>query len=255
MRHGASMGLVEGKLFSAGGEESGDRFHDVAQFNMGGFMMLFDGVDDEILIPHLPTIIQAQYTIEAWVRPAKAAAMNIVARSDESYPMSAWSHQLRINAHGKLEHYVEAEDRFVVSHTLSVVPGNWYHVAGVAVGNGEMKLFVDGQEEGSPCDIGPLRPKLDRYFIGSQTGDGMGMFEGVIAEVRVWNVPKTEDEIRDDMRKVLTGTERGLVGYWRINEGPSGMVFDNSSYGNSGPIKGEPSWTAHGVPLAEAHNS
>ena len=50
-------------------------------------------------------------------------------------------------------------------------------------------------------------------------------------------------------RKVLTGTERGLVGYWRINEGPGGMVFDHSSYGNVGPVKGEPQWTAAVVPV------
>ena len=44
------------------------------------------GVDDEIMIPHLPTIIQTQYTIEAWVRPSRAGPMNIVVRSDENYP-------------------------------------------------------------------------------------------------------------------------------------------------------------------------
>ena len=47
-----------------------------------------------------------------------------------------------------------------------------------------MKLYVDGQEEGTPCDISDLRQKLDRYFVGSASGDGMGYFEGAIAEVR-----------------------------------------------------------------------
>ena len=51
----------------------------------------------------------------------------------------------------------------------------------------------------------------------------------------------------------ITGTERGLVGYWRINEGPGGMVFDSSSYYNVGPVKGEPDWTANIVPLADLH--
>lgn len=59
----------------------------------------------------------------------------------------AWSHQLRINANGRLEHYLEADDRYTVSHTVPVTPGSWHHVAGVAVADGEMKLMVDGQEE------------------------------------------------------------------------------------------------------------
>jgi hypothetical protein len=89
--------------------------------------------------------------------------------------------------------------------------------------------------QGASMHIGPLRQKLDRYFVGSASGDGMGYFEGNIAEVRVWNLPRTEEEIAKDARKVrehappilsplltphltssqvLTGTERGIVGYW-----------------------------------------
>ena len=135
-----------------------------------------------------------------------------------------------------------------MSHTVAVEPA-WYHVCGTAVASGEMKLYVDGQEEGTPADIGDLRQKLDRYFIGSASGDGMGYFEGTIAEVRVWNLPKPEEEIQQDKHKVLTGTERGIVGYWRLNEGPGAMVFDFSSYVNVGPVKGDPVWTANTVPL------
>ena len=79
----------------------------------------------------------------------------------------------------------------------------------------------------------------------------MGFFEGVIAEVRVFNLPRPEEDIQAEMRKVLTGTERGLVGYWRMNEGPGAMIWDSSSYGNVGPIKGEPAWSANTVPLQE----
>ena len=140
---------------------------------------------------------------------------------------------------------------------------HWYHVAGVATADGEMRLFVDGQEEGTSVDCGALRQKLDRYFIGSATGDGMGMFEGSIAEVRsasrllmgtvrpgarrravrrsdrdaflmrqvrLWNYAQSEDEIKDNMRVLLgTGAIRRLLAHQR---GPGGMVFDHSSYGN-----------------------
>ena len=51
-------------------------------------------------------------------------------------------------------------------------------------GGGEMKLIVNGKEEGSSVEIGALRPGLDRYFIGAASGDNMGMFEGSICEVR-----------------------------------------------------------------------
>ena len=114
-----------------------------------------------------------------------------------------------------------------------------------------VQLFVDGHEEAQPQKLGALRQKLDRIYVGSASGDGMGFFEGTIAEVRLWNLPRSEDETQAEMRKVLNGTERGIVGYWRINEGPGAIVYDGSSYSNLGPIKGEPAWTANVVPLNE----
>ena len=35
----------------------------------------------------------------------------------------------------------------------------------------------------------------------------MGMWEGQIAEVRLWNNALNEDEVKDNMRKVLLGTD------------------------------------------------
>ena len=241
-RSGQALHLVEGKFLLLGGSDGGTRSADVQQANLGGFMINFDGVDDVIMIPHLPTIVPNAYTIEAWVRPASQKPMNIIVRSDESYPDTVWSHQLRINAHGKLEHYLETDDsgeeRHTVTNSVPVQPGQWYHVAGVAQAGGEMKLIVNGKEEGQSVDVPSLRQKLDRYFVGAASGDNMGMFEGSIAEMRVWNYALSEGEIYENMRRVLTGTERGIVGYWRINEGPGAMVFDQSSYGNIGPING-----------------
>ena len=138
-----------------------------------------------------------------------------------------------------------------MSHTARVTPGQWYHVAGVASNAGTVRLYVNGKEEGQAVQIltGGLRPGLDRYFIGSASGDGMAHFEGNVAEVRVWNFAMSCDEIHDNYRKVLMGTERGIVGLWRLNEGPGPMVFDLSNYNNIGALKGEPSWTATDLPI------
>merc|ERR1711998_264172 len=106
-----------------------------------------------------------------------------------------------------------------------------------------------GAEDGT-MTIGPMRPKLDRYFVGSSTGDGMGMFCGMISELRVWSSSRTEEEITDDNKRVLGGGERNLVGYWRLNEGPGGMVFDQTFQMNHGPIKGSPVWGSSTVQVS-----
>ena len=67
-RHAERPGdaLVEGKLFTVGGEEAGARGPDKMQFNLGGYTMVFDGVDDEIMVPNLPTVLPDAYTLECW---------------------------------------------------------------------------------------------------------------------------------------------------------------------------------------------
>lgn len=99
-RTGAAMHMVAAKMLLVGGTEGSEHSSEAMQFNIGNFMIEFDGVDDEIMIPHLPTIIPNAYTIEAWIRPAKAEAMSVIVRTNETYPQAAWSHQLRINDRG-----------------------------------------------------------------------------------------------------------------------------------------------------------
>lgn len=252
-RNAMAMHLVEGKLFVLGGMEDSEPCSHLHQLNMGGFMIDMDGVDDTLMIMHMPTILPTVYTMECWCRPTGPGPMNIMCRSDEGYADAVWSHQLRINSDGSkqwFEHYVHAEERFVVAYSTPLQLGNWYHVCGVATGGGEMKLFVNGKEAGQSVTIGALRGGLDRYFVGAKSGDGMKQFKGTIAEIKLWNYALTDDEVHDNRHKVCSGTERGIVGYWRIDEGPGALVFDLSQYGNTGRIKGHPEWTAHEVPLS-----
>jgi hypothetical protein len=43
-------------------------------------------------------------------------------------------------------------------------------------------------------------------------------FNGYIDEFRVWNVPRSAEEITATMNKTLVGDEPGLVGYWKFDE-------------------------------------
>jgi len=52
-------------------------------------------------------------------------------------------------------------------------------------------------------------------------------FAGLIDEFRVWNVARTESDIMSTMKKTLTGTEPGLVGYWQFNESSGTTAADS----------------------------
>jgi hypothetical protein len=44
-------------------------------------------------------------------------------------------------------------------------------------------------------------------------------FNGVMDEVRIWNVARTQSEIQSNMNSELAGTETGLVAYYPFNQG------------------------------------
>jgi hypothetical protein len=52
-------------------------------------------------------------------------------------------------------------------------------------------------------------------------------FAGLIDEFRVWNVARSASDIMSTMKKTLTGTEPGLVGYWQFNESSGTTAADS----------------------------
>lgn len=62
-----------------------------------------------------------------------------------------------------------------------------------------------------------MKKSVPKIRKGSHNGDIRNFFEGEIDEMRVWNVARTEAQIKATMSSSLTGSEPGLVAYWRFN--------------------------------------
>ena len=52
---------------------------------------------------------------------------------------------------------------------------------------------------------------------------------GNVAEMRIWNVSRTASEIANNRRKRLTGSETGLVSYYKFDEGTGKIANDSNS--------------------------
>ncbi len=127
------------------------------------------------------------YTITAWVRPDTIRAQSIVLRTDASGPASSFSHQIRMNAAGKFEHVTNDGTSRTVAGTTIAVAEQWYHVAIVARNDGQMRLYVNGTEEGTAAGMGTIRATGTRWMIGSNSGGGATYFDGLIDEVAIWH--------------------------------------------------------------------
>ncbi|MFH1883134.1 MAG: LamG domain-containing protein [Planctomycetota bacterium] len=153
----------------------------------------FDGTDDFVNLPYTsdPTV----YTISAWVKPVRISPASIVVRTSDAGPTTHWSHQLRIQSSGVFEHYAwDGSERRVLGTTV-IKAGTWYSVVLVATNNGDVRLYVNGQEEGTATTIGTLWADGDRFLVGSNSGHEMGWFEGVVDDLRIYDKVLSAAEI------------------------------------------------------------
>lgn len=75
--------------------------------------------------------------------------------------------------------------------------GRWIHVAATYDGN-MMRLYVDGQEQGSLARGAPISPSNASLCIGGYApGNSKAFFQGALDEVTIWDRPLTVTEIRE----------------------------------------------------------
>jgi len=148
----------------------------------------------------------------------------------------------------------------------------WYHLSAswdnntfVTYLNGEIDISSQPYSQGyvaplnctfSLCDEGI---DIGGYRFISQDGSYFSAqyFRGLIDEVRVWSVGRTQSQIKSTMNTVLSGSELGLVYYWRFDEG-HGLLVDSlafTSYGTlgGGIVESEPRWVESDAPLTNPY--
>jgi hypothetical protein len=87
----------------------------------------------------------------------------------------------------------------------------------------------------------------DYINIGANRFPGR-KFKGAIDEVRLWNVVRTQEELKEYMYKLLDGTEPGLFAYYRFDHTSGDISEDMTSNHYDGTWKG-----VYGGDYTEAH--
>ena len=213
-----------------------------------GKVLSLDGDGDYVEIVDSPTLnsLDTQITIEAWIKADwyPGEWMSIIFKGDEREQDCAnRSFAFWLNHNGYI--YFTSAPTGSGEIVLSSPGGSiqlctWYHIAGVidAV-NHTMKLLINGNEVASTSYGDSIRTSALPLRIGwHHEGEACGdckYFAGLIDEVRIWNIVRTEEEIQDAMNRTLTSDEinsGNVVGYWNFDDGDARDLSLNHNDGN-----------------------
>jgi len=135
-----------------------------------------------------------------------------------------------------------------LSGTTAIVSNNWHHAA-VTFDGTTMRLYLDGNLEGSLAPgatprFDSLQPAALAGMLTTTGTPATGAFAGLLDEVRIWNLARTQAQIQSAMSSQLTsGT--GLVARWGLGENMGTTIADSvGSPATSGTLTNGPTWTA-----------
>ncbi|MHC5050430.1 MAG: LamG domain-containing protein [Planctomycetota bacterium] len=175
------------------------------------------------------------WTVECWVMlddPARAGPLVECADGDFS---NGW--RLGQAAGGAFRFEVDgAGGTRQATGTMVPAAGTWYHVAGVHdAALGATYLYVDAMLEATDSSGAPgsITPAAD---LRMGTFQGTSFLQGMVDEVRVWSTARGVNDLARGMRRALTGSEAGLVGYWNFDEMAGQGLADLSTPSNVGSL-------------------
>ena len=218
--------------------------------------LTFDGVDDWARIPDNVALDGfGDFTIEFWCHPASNLNQGLVSKFRHASPSNDDdAYSFRVYPPGVLR--VQFASGTVASGTYdgtaTLSDGAWHHVAVTRSGDA-VSAFVDGALDIAFTFAGPLNATdtpLALAALLDATDSPLRPLAGHLDEVRIWNQHRTQSQVQQDMHQGLSGSEAGLVAYWRLDDGVGQTFMDATPTGADGALGAsmsagadDPSWS------------
>jgi len=162
----------------------------------------FDGTGNKIASAHNANLIPANISLSAWVYcrsfvGATGGYMCVVNKGHDDglhgYDFEVKENGTKFNVAWYMAH--NGDYSTPLSSTNTYDKNAWYHLAVTFDGTDE-KIFVNGTSDGTRTDALSSTQNTGNFTVGRFATDGVGLnryFDGLIEEVRAYNVAKTTD--------------------------------------------------------------
>ena len=162
--------------------------------NGAGYALDFDGTDDYVNCGNNSSvqITGTAITMEAWIKPTKVGTMSIIKKTGggAGYELSCAATGVvfcRFNDNANLR---------ADGTTLYPTTGGWLHVAATFDGTNS-RIYINGVLEFTKTfSLTNIINSINALTIAQDLSSSGKLFQGWIDEVRVWNIARSEADIK-----------------------------------------------------------
>ena len=185
-----------------------------------GNALAFNGTGKIQFANQSQTAVGTNFTVEAWVNVPSAASNIQTIVSNSSGIGQSGGFRFGINTWNTNDGKLVFEGGSVFVGSSGAITKNvWQHVA-VVVNGSTIAFYINGNLAGTAT--GSFPALSSSILTLGAFSDGQYLYNGTMDEVRLWNTPKTQQEILASMYSPLAGTESNLVAYFNFNQGTPG---------------------------------
>ena len=221
---------------------------------LAGAALQFDGATNYVTVAHHPALNAFPFTVEAWIKTTQATGNAALVNKYANGSFNGWQMSLR---DGKISgsyfgdgaNFVDDGGSGAFSSGM-IADGNWHHVAfTVDVLGG--KLYVDGNLKSTLVWMGTptAATTSQNVAFGGLPGVSASAFAGQMDEVRLWNTARTAFQIYSNRKATQKENEKGLVAYYRFDEGKGTTTADAAPNHFNGTVTGLPLWLNSTAPV------
>jgi len=204
-----------------------------------GNSLEFDGIDDYIDCGNDTQfdITSTNIAIEAWIYPTDFKTnfwKNTILGKDYWMGVSEAGYVFRFGGvNGTLSFVFGSIVGWQEINAPDILTLNaWQHVAVVYDGS-NFSLYLNGESVVTQSQSNSITSSPVNLCIGQSPGDPLNRnMAGKMDEIRLWNIPRSTQQIRENMYLSLIGTEPGLIGNWQFNEGSGNQTLETVYGGN-----------------------
>ncbi len=130
---------------------------------------------------------------------------------------------------------------WTLATSASSIPANtWTHIA-ATYDQASIKIYINGVLDATLNTSTPIPTGNEVWYLGKRFA-GADMISGLMDEVRIWNVARTQVQIQSSMNTNVPINSTGLRAYYQLDESTGTTASDATGNGYTGTLMNSPTW-------------